>query len=199
MNIFLAILLPLLGYVTGSISSAVVVSRIMGLPDPRSGGSGNPGATNVLRLGGKKAAAVTLGFDIAKGFIPVAIAASLTDANWIIALCGFGAFLGHLFPVFFGFQGGKGVATALGVYLGFSLILGIAAIAVWIFVAFASRFSSLGSLTAVTLAPVIASISPSGFVYVLICLLIAALVYWRHKDNIRRLTTGTESKINLGG
>jgi len=198
MNIFLAILLPLVGYVTGSISSAVVVSRIMGLPDPRSGGSGNPGATNVLRLGGKKAAAVTLAFDIAKGLIPVAIAASLTDANWIIALCGFGAFLGHLFPVFFGFQGGKGVATALGVYLGFSLILGIAAIAVWIFVALASRFSSLGSLTAVTLAPVIASISPSGFAYVLICLLIAALVYWRHKDNIQRLTTGTESKINLG-
>jgi len=103
-----------------------------------------------------------------------------------------------LWPVFFRFKGGKGVATALGVYLGFSLGLGIAAIAIWIFVAFASRFSSLGSLTAVTLAPVIASITPSGIPYLVACLCIAVLAYWRHRENIQRLTAGTESKINLG-
>lgn len=194
----MAIVLTLLGYLIGSVSSAIIVSRLMRLPDPRSEGSGNPGATNVLRLGGKKAAAITLAFDIFKGIVPVVIATSLTNINWIIALCGFAAFLGHLFPVFFGFKGGKGVATALGVYLGFSVGLGVAAIAVWLFVALASRFSSLGSLTAVTLTPVMASISPSGFSYILICLLIGALVFWRHKENIKRLTNGTESKINLG-
>jgi len=194
----MAIVLTLLGYLIGSVSSAIIVSRLMRLPDPRSEGSGNPGATNVLRLGGKKAAAITLAFDIFKGIVPVVIATSLTNINWIIALCGFAAFLGHLFPVFFGFKGGKGVATALGVYLGFSVGLGVTAIAVWLFVALASRFSSLGSLTAVTLTPVMASISPSGFSYILICLLIGALVFWRHKENIKRLTNGTESKINLG-
>lgn len=197
MTTLFELLLPLVGYLAGSISSAVVLSRVMGLPDPRAEGSGNPGATNVLRLGGKKAAAATLVFDIFKGFVPVAVAALISDSGWIVALTGFGAFLGHLWPVFFNFKGGKGVATALGVYLGFSMGLGVVAIAIWVFVAFASRFSSLGSLTAVTLAPIVASITPSGIAYLLACLGIAALVYWRHRENIQRLTAGTESKIKL--
>lgn len=198
MTLVLAIILILCGYLFGSVASAVVISRLMGLPDPRTEGSRNPGATNVLRLGGKKAAACTLLFDMLKGLVPVLVAAWLSDSGWVIALTGFAAFAGHLFPVFFGFQGGKGVATALGVYLGFSLGLGLAALLIWVFVAFSSRYSSLGSLTAVTLAPIIASITPSGIPFLLVCLVIAALVYWRHSENIKRLTNGSESKINLG-
>ncbi len=195
----LTFLLPLAGYLIGSVSSAVIVSRIMGLEDPRSSGSGNPGATNVLRLGGKTAAAVTLIFDILKGLVPVLIARHFTDDGWIIGLTGLGAFLGHLFPVFFGFKGGKGVATALGVLFGFSLWLGLSAVVIWILFAGASRYSSLGSLVTMGLAPVLASFLSPGWGYLVATFVMAVFVYVRHRENIRRLRDRTESKINLGG
>lgn len=195
----LTFLLPLAGYLIGSVSSAVIVSKVMGLEDPRSSGSGNPGATNVLRLGGKKAAAVTLIFDIFKGLVPVLIARQFTDDGWIIGLTGLAAFLGHLFPIFFGFKGGKGVATALGVLFGFSPWLGLATVIVWLLFAFASKYSSLGSLVAMGLAPILASFLAPGWGYLIATFVMTMFVYIRHKENIRRLRDRTESKINLGG
>jgi glycerol-3-phosphate acyltransferase PlsY len=136
-------LLPVAGYLSGSLASAIIICRLMGLPDPRQGGSGNPGATNVLRLGGKKAAALTLVADILKGVMPVLIAHLLQLPPWSIALTALAAFLGHLYPVFFRFQGGKGVATALGATAALSWPVGIAFTLTWLVVAAASRFSSL--------------------------------------------------------
>ncbi|HFQ92142.1 MAG TPA: glycerol-3-phosphate 1-O-acyltransferase, partial [Chromatiales bacterium] len=145
--------LVLLAYLLGSLSSAIIMCRIFSLPDPRSQGSGNPGATNVLRFGGKKIAIMVLTGDILKGLIPVLVAtyAGLTSAG--IAVVGVAAFLGHLYPVFFGFQGGKGVATALGVLLGMSWLLGLAMIAVWVVMAMIFRISSLAAITAAICAP----------------------------------------------
>jgi len=195
----LTFLLPVAGYLIGSVSSAVIVSKLMGLEDPRSSGSGNPGATNVLRLGGKKAAAITLIFDIVKGLAPVLIARQFTDDGWIIGLTGLAAFLGHLFPLFFGFKGGKGVATALGVLFGFSGWLGLGAVIIWLLFALSSKYSSLGSLVTMGLAPILSSILAPGWGYLLATFAMAVFVYLRHSENIKRLRDGTESKINLGG
>jgi glycerol-3-phosphate acyltransferase PlsY len=191
-------------YLLGSLSFAVIVSRFMGLSDPRSYGSQNPGATNVLRSGNKKAAILTLLFDALKGWLPVFWVAQYGAAFGVgestAALAGVAAFLGHLYPVFFKFQGGKGVATALGVLMGVNPWLGLAIALTWIAVAWFFRYSSLAALLAAILAPVYYTLGgdilwplqspPLG----LLCLMGIFLV-WRHRDNLNRLLAGTESKL----
>jgi glycerol-3-phosphate acyltransferase PlsY len=188
-------LLVPLAYFFGSLSTAIVVCRMWGLPDPREQGSKNPGATNVLRLGGKKAAAITLAGDALKGFVPVLIAKSFAVGPLILGGVGLAAFLGHLFPVFFGFKGGKGVATAFGVLSGFSIWVGSAVLATWIAVAAVSRISSLSALVAAVLAPGYVwyfshSESLAGAAFFMAILLIV-----RHRENIARLLRGEESRI----
>ncbi|MFM1950174.1 MAG: putative glycerol-3-phosphate acyltransferase [Pseudomonadota bacterium] len=195
-----------LSYLLGSLSFAVIVSRIMGLSDPRSYGSKNPGATNVLRSGNKKAAIFTLLFDALKGWLPVFWAVQHGAAFGLgentAAAAGVAAFLGHLYPVFFRFQGGKGVATALGVLMGVSPLLGLAIALTWIAVAWFFRYSSLAALLAAILAPVYYALGGDvlwplqGPMLGLLCLMGIFLV-WRHRDNVNRLLAGTESK--LGG
>jgi len=186
---------PVLAYLLGSVSSAVVIARLMGLPDPRSVGSKNPGATNVLRYGGRKAAILTLAGDVLKGVIPVLIAHAVTADPVIIALTGFGAFLGHLFPVFFGFRGGKGVATALGVWLAINPWVGLALLVTWLAMALLFRYSSLSALTASVAAPFyVAWLSP-GPAYLAIMIVMSAILIFRHRSNIRNLIAGTETKI----
>ena len=187
--------LPVFAYCIGSISSAIIVCRIMGLPDPRSSGSNNPGATNVLRIGGKKAAAITLLGDVLKGLVPILIAKSLTSNPAIIAMVGAAAFLGHLYPVFFKFNGGKGVATATGVFIGLSWMLILVLLAVWLSMAIVFRYSSLAALTAATLAPVVVLWLLPGVPFFMLSVFIAILLIWRHRENISRLIAGTESKI----
>ncbi|RQW84476.1 MAG: glycerol-3-phosphate 1-O-acyltransferase PlsY [Methylococcus sp.] len=184
-----------IAYLMGSLSTAIIVSKLTGLPDPREQGSKNPGATNVLRLGGKKADAVTLLGDAAKGLIPVLIARYLDAPADIIAAVGLSAFLGHLYPLFFGFKGGKGVATALGVLTGFSGWLGLAVLATWLLMAFLFRYSSLAALTAASLAPVYVWLLLHSPVLAGASLAMALLLISRHRGNIERLLKGEESKI----
>jgi len=192
---FLAFVFPLLGYLAGSLACAVIVCRVMGLEDPRRAGSGNPGATNVLRLGGRKAAAFTLAGDILKGVIPVLAAHALDVPEPALALTALGAFLGHLFPVFFRFQGGKGVATAFGAIAALSWPVGVGFALAWLGVAGATRFASLASLVAAALAPVLAFLLTGSALHTVVLALIGALIAWRHRDNIRRLRAGTEGRI----
>lgn len=184
-----------LGYLAGSLSTAVIVCRLMGLPDPRHEGSGNPGATNVLRFGGKKAAALTLAGDFLKGLLPVLLArwAGVNDTG--LALTALAAFLGHLYPVFFGFIGGKGVATAFGAILGLSWPVALAALATWLFMAFVVRISSLSALTAAALTPLFAWWFRLPIPYQGAILLMVGLLIWRHRSNIRNLLAGTEDRI----
>lgn len=189
--------LPFLAYCLGSISSSVLVCRLMNLPDPRTQGSGNPGASNVLRIGGKKAALLTLIGDVLKGLAPVVLAAMISDNPVVIALVGLAAFLGHLYPFFFGFSGGKGVATAAGVYAGLSPQLILALLGVWLLMAMLTRYSSLSALTAAALSPVLAYLLASNPAYIVLCTAIALLTFWRHRGNIARLLDGTESRITL--
>lgn len=193
----LNIALPLLAYVFGSISSAIVVCRLMSLPDPRSLGSHNPGATNVLRFGGKKAAAITLAGDFLKGLIPVLAAAALGGDSLVIAAAGGGAFLGHLYPLFFRFQGGKGVATAAGVLAGLSVTLIALLLAVWLSSALLFRYSSVAALTAAVAAPWLVWYLLPEPGYLAMSLAMVALLFWRHRGNLRRLAAGEESKIRL--
>lgn len=169
----------------------------MGLPDPREVGSGNPGATNVLRHGGKVAAAATLLGDLLKGFIPVVAARLLTEQASIIALVGLAAFLGHLFPIFFRLRGGKGVATGLGVYLGLSPWLGLTLVVTWLLVAIVSRYSSLAALVATALSPVYVWYFIGEPVYLWTSIAMAVLLVWRHRANISKLLGGNESKISF--
>jgi len=187
--------LPVLAYLFGSVSSAVVVARLMGLPDPREVGSKNPGATNVLRYGGKKAAILTLAGDVLKGAAPVLIARVLTADAEIIALTGFSAFLGHLFPVFFGFRGGKGVATALGAWLAITPWVGLALLATWLAMALLFRYSSLAALAATVAAPFYVYWLSAGPAYLATMIGMSAILILRHRSNIRNLIAGTESKI----
>ncbi len=182
-------------YLLGSLSSAVIVSRLLQLPDPREEGSKNPGATNVLRLGGKKAAVITLLGDMFKGLIPLLVAKGLDAPVEILAAAGVAAFLGHLYPVFFGFRGGKGVATALGVLLGYSWVTGAAVLVTWLVVAYFSRMSSLSALIAAALAPVYVGWWLGGLPLVLATVLMSALLIWRHRENIARIRRGEESRI----
>lgn len=193
-------------YLLGSLSFAVIVTHAMGLSDPRTYGSKNPGATNVLRSGSKAAAVVTLVLDAVKGWLPVALVQwfgkpyGLEDGT--VALVGLAAFLGHLWPVFFRFEGGKGVATALGVLLGISVWLGLATALTWLIIAFFFRYSSLASLAAAVFAPVY-YLLVDGMVWyaentiAVAIAIMAGLLAWRHKENIQRLIAGHESR--LGG
>ncbi len=182
-------------YLLGSISTAIITCKLMGLPDPRSGGSGNPGATNVLRLGGKKAAAVTLAGDLLKGLVPVLIAQALNVGALTLALVGLAAFLGHLYPIFFGFKGGKGVATTLGVLLGLSWWVGLATAATWLAMAATFRISSLSALTAMALAPVYTYWLTGSTELVVGTAIMTAVLYWRHRGNIGRLLRGEEGRM----
>jgi len=184
-----------LAYFMGSLSSAVIVSRLFHLPDPREQGSKNPGATNVLRLGSKKAAAITLLGDAAKGLIPVLLAKALGADMLVTALVGLAAFFGHLYPVFFEFKGGKGVATALGVLLGFSWMVGLAALLTWIATAFVSRISSLAALIASVLAPLYVWLLIGSEVLTGASVVMVLFLIWRHRGNIERLLQGQETRI----
>lgn len=190
-----AIALILAGYVVGSIASAVLTCRIMGLPDPRAEGSGNPGTTNVLRFGGKRAAAITLVGDMLKGLLPVLLASAVAPSPWTVAATGLAAFIGHLYPVFFGFKGGKGVATALGVLCGISWLIGAAVLGTWLIVAIALRYSSLSALAAALLAPCYAILLHLYPAYIFGVATMSVLLILRHRSNIQRLIAGKESKI----
>lgn len=197
MNIVLGIVLPLLGYLCGSLASAVVVCRMMKLPDPREEGSGNPGATNVLRLGGKKAAALTLAGDVLKGVIPVLLAHLLTDSPAILAGTAVAAVVGHMYPVFFGFKGGKGVATAFGAVAALVYPVALFMAAVWVLAAMATRYASLASMAAAVAAPLFALVFIREPAYIVGLAVIAALLVYRHRGNIQRLRQGSEPEINL--
>ncbi|MFN4263984.1 MAG: glycerol-3-phosphate 1-O-acyltransferase PlsY [Thioalkalivibrionaceae bacterium] len=195
-----------LAYALGSVSSAIVLSRLFGLPDPRNIGSGNPGATNILRTGRKGLAAATLIGDAAKGWLPVYIALQLEHTAvgpmplWMVALIGLAAFLGHLFPIWHGLRGGKGVATAFGIVLAIDPITAGLTLVTWLLIAATTRYSSLAALTAATLAPVYYSFSSNftlhaeGWLLTLMAT-VALLLYWRHDANIRRLLRHEEPRI----
>ena len=193
------LLLIALAYLLGSLSFAVIVSRAMRLPDPRAYGSGNPGATNVLRTGRKAAALLTLVGDAAKGWIAVVLAKylapSLGLADTVVLLVALAVFIGHLFPVFFRFQGGKGVATALGVLLGLNPWLGLACLATWIATAAVFRISSLAALTAAVLAPVYAALLMGWGPATMTVLVVTLLLVYRHKSNLVKLVSGQEARI----
>jgi len=201
MDLLSAVLATAAAYLVGSLSFAVIISRLMGLRDPRSYGSGNPGATNVLRSGNRMAAVLTLALDALKGYVPVLLALiygprfGLGDTT--AAFVGLAAFVGHLWPVFFRFQGGKGVATAAGVLLALNPWLGLATLLSWLFIAFFLRYSSLASIVAAAFAPfyqlLIWGMEPG----VLAIFAMSLLLVWRHEANIRKLIAGTESR--LGG
>lgn len=191
-----------IGYFIGAIPFAVVVSRAMRLPDPRTYGSSNPGATNVLRSGSKVAAILTLLGDAVKGWVAVVLAQQFApqfglDAT-TIALVGLAAFLGHLFPVWLGFKGGKGVATAAGVLIAFNGWLGLATLGVWLAVVVISRYSSLGALVAAVFAPIGAAYFLGQGAALVVVIVMSALLIWRHAANIRKLANGEESRIGQG-
>jgi glycerol-3-phosphate acyltransferase PlsY len=194
----------LAAYLIGSLSFAVIVSRLMGLNDPRSYGSKNPGATNVLRSGNKLAAVATLLLDAVKGWLPMALVqwqgAAYGLGDGALAAVGLAAFLGHLYPVFFSFKGGKGVATAAGVLFGVHWLLGLACMGTWALVAYVSRYSSLSALSCAMLAPLYYVLGDRGLWYVdrsvlLMLVLMGALLIYRHKENISKLLQGKESKL----
>ena len=189
------ILLIIFAYLLGSIASAIIVCKVMGLEDPRSHGSGNPGATNVLRLHGRKAAVFTLTGDIFKGVVPVFLAKSLNAPDLIIALTGVAAFTGHLFPAFFKFRGGKGVATLIGVLFGMHWLLGVSYVVTWLIIAAIFRYSSLSGLVSALLTPVYTFFILPSPVYVICNCVLATLLVWRHRKNIQNLIAGTEEKI----
>lgn len=181
-------------YLIGSIATAIMVARITGLPDPRTAGSGNPGATNVLRLGGKKAAIMTLVGDVLKGVLPIAILRLIGAPDQLLATAGLFVFIGHLYPVFFGFRGGKGVATAAGALLVLAPWVGLIALGTWLAVALITRYSSLAALTAAVVAAAAATwLSPP--VIALAASLMSLGLIWRHRKNIGRLIDGSESRI----
>jgi len=191
----MAALLIFLSYLVGSLSAAIIVCRLIGAPDPRTVGSGNPGATNVLRVAGKKAAAATLIGDSVKGLLPVLVGRALDLEPGALAAIALAAFLGHLYPVFFQFEGGKGVATFIGALLGLAWPLGLAFIVAWLLVAKASKYSSLAALTAAALMPLFAWMTAHPSVYVATILVMVVLLFWRHRANIRKLIDGTEARI----
>jgi len=182
-------------YLLGSISFAVVTSKLFGLADPRTYGSGNPGATNVLRSGKKAAAALTLLGDAAKGWLAVFLAIQFALSGTQVALIALAVFIGHLFPVFLRFKGGKGVATALGVLLALNVWVGLGGLATWLFMALVFRYSSLAALTAAVATPIYAVLRGLPKEWVLASGILSLLLIWRHKSNIQNLLAGKESKI----
>ena len=201
MNVLATLVALLAGYLIGSLSFAVIISRGMGLADPRSYGSGNPGATNVLRSGNKAAAVLTLAFDALKGYVPVLLALiygprfGLTETA--AAFVGLAAFVGHLWPLFFRFRGGKGVATAVGVLLAINPWLGLATVLTWVIIAAFFRYSSLASLVAAVFAPFYQALIWGADPSLLAIAVMSLLLIWRHEGNIKKLLAGTESR--LGG
>lgn len=204
MDFLYPLLATVAGYLIGSLSFAVLVSRLMGLNDPRTYGSKNPGATNVLRSGNRKAAVLTLLLDAFKGWLPVVLVQGWGEPWGLgagtVALVGLAAFLGHLYPVFFRFQGGKGVATAAGVIVAFNPWLGLASLATWVIVAYFFRYSSLAAIVTAVFAPAyfllgsgVAWEAPG--VMVLALAVMGVLLIWRHAENINRLLAGTESRL----
>jgi len=195
MNDFLPYLLTLLAYLLGSISTAIIVCKLMKLPDPRTMGSKNPGATNVLRSGNKKAAFITLLGDFLKSLIPVLIAKALgMDLVWQFVI-GFAAFVGHVYPLYFGFKGGKGVATALGIYFGLNFWGGLAVAGTWLLVAKGLKMSSLSALIATLLAPLFFYLLTQSMPLTIGLIIMTILIYWRHRSNIENLLSGKEDKI----
>ncbi|MHB1280945.1 MAG: glycerol-3-phosphate 1-O-acyltransferase PlsY [Acidithiobacillus sp.] len=192
MSLLLDIILTGGGYLVGSIATAILVARALGLGDPRQSGSGNPGATNILRIGGKKAALLTLLGDLIKGVVPIVIARLLGLEDWALAAVAFATFLGHLYPVFFGFRGGKGVATALGILLALMPVLGLSILGMWILVFAVTRVSSMAALlAAIGAVPIVFAVSSETSMRVLVLVLVL-LILWRHRTNIRRLLDGSE-------
>jgi glycerol-3-phosphate acyltransferase PlsY len=194
-----SVVLVVLAYLIGSASFAVIVSSVFGLPDPRSYGSGNPGATNVLRSGKKTAAALTLTGDVMKGVIAVWLAKLLAPevgaGSGVVPLAGLAAFLGHLYPVFFRFQGGKGVATAAGILFAFSVPVGLTVMVAWVAMFAVTRISSVGALVASIAAPAAGWFFLGNGPYTAVILAMAVLLIWRHRANIRKLLDGTEGKV----
>ena len=189
--------LVILAYLAGSLASAVIVCKLVGLDDPREHGSGNPGASNVLRLHGKTAALLTLCGDVLKGVLPVLLLRYVQAPDAFVAAAGLAAFSGHLYPLFFGFRGGKGVATLIGVLLAFHWLLGAAFVVTWLLVALLSRYSSLAAMTAALLAPAYCwLLTPSPYLLASVSLM-SALLIWRHRPNIKKLLAGEENKITL--
>jgi glycerol-3-phosphate acyltransferase PlsY len=187
--------LLVLAYLMGSLSTAIIVCKLMGLPDPRTTGSHNPGATNVLRFGGKKAAAITLAGDAFKGVLPVVIAYAFQQPIANLGAIGFAAFLGHLYPVFFSFRGGKGVATAFGAILAISWQVGLAVLATWLVMAKLFKISSLSALAAAILAPLYFWLVEANLPLVYISIVMSAMLIFRHRSNIQNLIKGTEDTI----
>jgi glycerol-3-phosphate acyltransferase PlsY len=181
-------------YLLGSIAFGILVSKLFKLPDPRTIGSGNIGATNVLRTGKKSAAIFTLLGDVLKGWLPVWLALQANLPIWLVAVIGLAVFFGHLFPIYYKFKGGKGVATALGIMLALSPLLGLAALATWIVIFMITRYSSLSAIIAAAFAPVFAwFLFPNNEAYIATVLIMSALLVWRHKSNITKLLAGTEA------
>jgi len=188
--------LIIFAYLLGSFASAVIVSRLMGLPDPRNFGSGNPGATNVLRLGGKKAALFTLLFDVLKGVVAVLVAKAIYPEITLLAAVTGAVFLGHLYPVFFNFKGGKGVATAFGALLALVWQVGLSVLLTWLLMAGIVRYSSLAALVAAIAAPIsMYGFTHGNLTYTITAVLMSALLIWRHRSNIQNLLAGREDKI----
>ena len=183
-------------YLIGSINSAIIVSKAFSLPDPRDSGSGNPGATNVLRTGNKVAAVITLAGDLLKGLLPVLAVDLLTASAPLVAATGLAALLGHMYPLYYGFKGGKGVATTLGVLLGFDWLLGVIWIALWLFTALLFRYSSLSALTATLLILVLSWFWTENIWLFISMAIITIFVFWRHRSNIKNLLNGNESKLS---
>ncbi|MCV2367628.1 glycerol-3-phosphate 1-O-acyltransferase PlsY [Roseateles oligotrophus] len=198
-DLLFPLLAGIIGYLIGSLSFAVIISRLMGLSDPRSYGSGNPGATNVLRSGNKLAAVLTLLFDALKGYVAVLLVllfgARFGLGEGSAALVGLTAFLGHLWPLFFRFKGGKGVATAAGVIMALNPLLGVATLATWAIIAYFSRYSSLAALVSAAFAPVYQMMIWGSGPIVGVLIVIGLLLVWRHAENIKKLLKGTESRL----
>ncbi len=186
------ILLIVAAYTVGSLSSAIIICKLMGLPDPRGQGSGNPGATNVLRVAGKKAAIITLFGDLLKGMLPVLAARGLGSSFEIQLLVALAAFLGHLYPLYFGLKGGKGIATAFGVLLALSMKVALICLLIWIAVYKWKKVSSVAGLSTAGLAPLVIWLVSNSTAFTFFGIILGVLIYWRHRRNIRNLLAGTE-------
>ncbi len=193
--IYSALVFSALAYLIGSFSTAIITCKIMGIEDPRSTGSNNPGATNVLRHGGKKAAIITLIGDMLKGLIPVLIATQLQMENTVIALTALFALLGHVFPVYYGFKGGKGVATFYGTILAINWQVGLIVLLIWLLIAAILKISSLSALVSIFSTPLVLWYFSHSVELTMACAIMSMIVFWRHKQNIRSLLRGSEAKI----
>lgn len=190
---FVAILFIAIAYVVGSLNSAILISKAMNLPDPRQQGSGNPGATNVLRISGKQAALLVLAADVLKGLLPVLLAKIVGVADFMLACVALAAVIGHMYPLFFKFEGGKGVATAFGALLALSFWLTLLLFLIWLVIVYITRYVSLASLVCMILAAILLLFVHTT--YFLPVAVMAGFIIWRHKENVDRLRSGTENKI----